>query len=298
MTNKIGVAIPTYNREDQLCNLLEIIPKNIPIYVSDNGNCLSINFKEHFEAVTFRSISGAPVPPLENWNIAAKMVKEEWVVIPSDDDVYYKNSFKIIEKYLEEYSSADIVIFGHNVIDKNYKKIYEWKPKNINYYDAPNGFNQFKYGVDARMPSIFFKTKFLEKLGFFDESFKMTAGDSDLVQRALINGISVFVPQVVSGYRVWTDGSTHKTIGTAEWMQEIDKWGKKIEEILLNIPQYHDEASTIRAEIYARNLSAGITNNKKTKGWYAAWGHMNRCNYPYKALVRTQLRILVGLIRP
>lgn len=295
---KIGVAVPTYNRENQLGGLLEMIPAHIPVYVSDNGSHLTAPFKKRFPSVHFKSIAGEPLPPLTNWNLAARMVTEDWVVIPSDDDIYYEDSFNTIEEYLERYNSADIVVFGHNTVDEEYQRINEWKPRELVQCAAPNGFDYFKYGVDARMPSIFFKKKLLEELGYFDESFKITAGDSDLVQRALIKGISVFVPIVVSGYRVWEQGSTHQTIGTFEWMQEIDYWGDKLEKTLQEIPQYASQVSEIRAEIYARNLLAGIASVKKSRGYIAAWKHMMRCKYPHKALLRTQRRLLYGLIRP
>lgn len=295
---KIGLAVPTYNREVQLNSLLEVIPEEVSVYVSDNGNHLSAAFMDRFPAVHFRAVTGDPVRMFANWNLAARMVNEEWVMIPSDDDIYFENSFRTIAEYIERYSNVDVIVFGHYTVDESYQKIGEWKPQELVECAAPNGFEYFKYGVSARMPSICFKRDFLEELGFFDENFKITAADSDLVQRALIQGRSVFVPEVVSGYRVWLGGATHNTISTLDWMQEIDYWGKKIEKILQKIPQYSREAPSIRTELYARNLLAGIASAKKSRGYIAAWKHMMRCSYPHKALLRTQRRLLYWLIRP
>jgi len=295
---KIGIAVPTYNREVQLNSLLEVIPEEASVYVSDNGSHLSAVFMGRFPKVHFLAVAGEPVRMFANWNLAARMVTEEWVVIPSDDDIYFENSFRTIAEYLERYSTADVIVFGHHTVDESYQKIGEWKPQELVECAAPNGFEYFKYGVSARMPSIFFKRNLLEELGFFDENFKITAADSDLVQRALVKGRSVFIPKVVSGYRVWLGGATHNTISTSEWMQEIDYWGKKIEKILQEIPQYSREAPSIRAELYAINLLAGVISIKKSAGYVAAWKHMKKCRYPYKALLRTQLRLLYWLIRP
>lgn len=294
----IGVAIPTYDREKHLGVLLESIPSDMPIYVSDNGSFLTPAFKDRFPTVDFRSISGNPVPPLANWNVAAKMVKEDWVIIPSDDDLYYKDSFNIIRDYLELYNFADLVIFGHNAIDENYKKIGEWSPKNKSVCEAPMGFEFFKYGVEARMPSIIFKRKLLERLDFFDENFKITAGDSDLVQRALIQGLSVFIPKIVSGYRIWVGGSTHKTISSIEWMREIDRWGEKLSCNLRGLSGYSCQAATIKAELYAQNLISGIASAKKTDGYFFAWSHMLRCKYPLNAKLGTQVKLIFNLLKP
>ncbi|MEQ1532695.1 MAG: glycosyltransferase family 2 protein [Sideroxydans sp.] len=294
----LGIAIPTYNRQDQLGTLLEAIPKQYQIYVSDNGRYLSELFRGRFPLVHFKELAGEPVKMFANWNLAARMVNEDWVVIPSDDDIYFEKSFEIISDYLDRYKTADVVIFGHQTVDGNYQKINEWKPQELVECEAPNGFEYFKYGVFARMPSIFFKRNLLEELGYFDEYFKITAADSDLVQRALIKGRSVFVPEVVSGYRVWLGGATHNTIGTVEWMSDVDYWGRKIEEILHEIPKYSKEASTIRSEIYALNLFAGVVSAKRSGGYSSAWIHFKNCSYPYRARLQTQLRLLSWLIRP
>ena len=191
-----------------------------------------------------------------------------------------------------------MVIFGHNSIDESYKKIGEWSPKNKSVCEAPSGFDIFKYGVEARMPSIIFKRKFLEQLGFFDESFSVTGGDSDLVQRALIQGASVFIPKIVSGYRIWVGGSTHKTISTIEWMRDIDRWGEKLAYNLRKLPEYSRQASTIKAELYARNLMVGIASAKKTGGYFYAWNHFLRCKYPINAKLRTQIRLIFNALKP
>jgi Glycosyltransferase like family 2 len=295
---KIGIAIPTYNRQDQLGNLLETIPDELSIYVSDNGAHLSDVFMEQYRTVHFEAVVGEAVCMFANWNLAARMVNEDWVVIPSDDDIYFENSFEKITKYLNRYSNVDIVVFGHQTVDRDYKKINEWKPKELVECHAPKGFEYFKYDVSARMPSIFFKRSLLVELGYFDEIFKITAADSDLVQRALIKGQSVFIPEVVSGYRVWSGGATNNTISSMQWMHDIAYWGKKIEKILEGIPQYSKEASSIRAELYARNLLAGVASAKRSGGYSAAWSHLTSCRYPYRARLRTQLRLLFWLLRP
>lgn len=55
----------------------------------------------------------------------------------------------------------------------------------------------------VRMPSVFFKKSFLDKIGYFDEkNFNLTAADSELIQRSLLLGKVAFIPKIVSSYRV------------------------------------------------------------------------------------------------
>lgn len=292
-----SLAIPTYKRYDELQRLLATIPLDVSVHISDNGATLPANFQQEHSNATVCKIS-PPIFMFKNWNFAIKMSTEKWVAIPSDDDIYFKDSFEIIEKYLEKYAEADVIIFGHNNVDENYKKIGEWQPLLLEEFSAPDGFERFKYGVSARMPSIFFKHSLLIKLGYFDTHFQLTAADSDLVQRALMVGNSVFVPEIVSGYRVWQSGATHNTISTLAWMREIDYWGSKIEKLLMDIPKYKNEASSIRAELYASNLLAGVVQTRRSGGYRSAWNHILHCKYPLRAKMKTQLRLLFWLMRP
>ncbi len=296
--NSIGIAIPTYKRQTQLTNLLASIPKELKIYVSDNGATLTNTFIKQHPWVTFNVLIGNPVTMYTNWNIVVRMTKEEWVVIPSDDDIYYDDSFKIIKSQTDKYSGTDIIVFGHNIVDKDYNIIDRWVPSSLMLYDPPYGFGEFKYGVQARLPSIVIRRSLLIDLGLFDENFQITAADSYLVQQALLKGKSVFVPEVVSGYRVWPNSATSATIGTIEWMEDIDKWCKSLHMHLLSTNEYSHEALKIYSEIYARNLCAGIKNVRKNKGITGGWAHLLRCKYPYQALPKTQLRLWFNLIKP
>jgi hypothetical protein len=290
-----GLAVPTFKRYDELQKLLTSIHVTVPVYISDNGSTLPESFQQqHSNAVVCKVFP--PVLMFPNWNLAAKLVQAEWVAIPSDDDIYYQGSFSIIERCLDEYADMDMIVFGHNTVDADGRVINRWLP-NLESCIAPSGFFRFKYGVDARMPSIFIKQALFKKLSGFDEGFKITAADSDFVQRAALIGNVQFVPEAVSGYRVWEGGTTHNTIASVEWMEEIDRWCNRISKFCeaRNISIY---SRSIQDEIYARNLLAGIVAVKISNGYVAAWRHVKNCRYPFRALVRTQLRLLYRLVKP
>ena len=48
----LTIAIPTYNREVLLTKLVNSIPKDINISISDNGSFLSDKFKEQHENIS------------------------------------------------------------------------------------------------------------------------------------------------------------------------------------------------------------------------------------------------------
>lgn len=290
-----GIAVPTYKREEEIRKLLANIPDDVQVFVSDNGSFLTNTFQTLYPNVVIKRVI-PEVPMFRNWNSAASAVQNKWMVIPADDDVYFSKSFSIIEQYLEQYTDLDMIVFGHDTIDASGNVLNSWVPQ-LETCMAPSGFLKFQYGVDARMPSIFVKTALFKELGGFDEGFRITAADSDFVQRAALIGNVQFVPEVVSGYRVWEGGLTHNKIASVEWMEEIDRWCDRIMAFCKEreIDLYSE---TIRDEIYIRNLLAGVVSAKKSNGYVAAWKHMMKCRYPHKALLRTQRRLLYRLIRP
>ena len=295
--SSLGIAIPTYNRQEQLESLLETIPEHIPTYISDNGSCLTESFRKKFPQARVSAVTGNIITMFENWNRAARLVSQDWIIIPSDDDIYYPQSFETVSQYLDRYAQADMIVFGHNVVDENYRIIGRWVPKTLDDLSTPSGFKHFKYGVDARMPSIIFRRSLLEAIGFFDEEFMVTAADSYMIQRASLLGRTVFVPLIISGYRVWTQGTTHGTISTQAWLKEIVQWGDKLEQQLKKVPMYASEIGHIRSEIYARNLHAGLSH-LRNKGFHLkAVRHFLAADFPWQATLLTRMKLIYQLIK-
>ncbi len=296
--NSIEVAIPTYKRDFYLDKLLATIPPHIKVSVSDNGDTVSSDLKSKFLNVSFISHPSV-IDIFENWNSAAKNATSKWVVIPSDDDLFYANAFEIIERYTLKYPDADVIIFGHNVIDEHNVTKPGWQFANEEVFNRPLGYDVFKYGVDARMPAIVFKKKKISELDFFDPQYKLTAGDSDLVQRALLTGKAVFVPEIIGAYRVWGGNLTNQKIATQQWLTEIDYWQNKIKTIakacyqnIANQPDF----DRIADEVYAQNLLGGIINTKSKSGFVASFTFFKSVRFPWRAKLITQLRIIKAII--
>ncbi len=290
----LGIAIPAYKRIELLGRLLNSINADCPIIVSDNGGHLPQSFKEQYASVCF--LVGHEVPVLENWNRAASALDTEWIITPGDDDLYYPDSFLLIENALRSAPTADIVFFGHHIIDENDEIKSTWIPTPV-HLNAPQGFERIKRGTRARPPGIAFKAKLYRKLGGFSEEFVVTAGDNDFYQRAVLIGESVFVSEPVAGYRVWDFGSTKQTVATKEWMQEVDLWCSRVRLFAKEQADYHYPAS-LQDTIYLDNLRAGIQTLKEQGLYFAAWRHVIASRYPFRSNPIAQLKLLAHLLLP
>jgi len=294
----ITVAIPTYKRDFYLDKLLSTIPADVKISVSDNGAFVHSDLKSKYPNASFIS-HPTIIDIFENWNCAAKNTLTEWVVIPSDDDLFDVNAFETIKRCTSKHTDADVLIFGHDVIDENDNVTQGWCPSEERVFDSPFGYEIFKYGVDARMPAIVFKREKLEKLGFFDSAYKLTASDSDLIQRVLLTGKSVFIPAVIGSYRIWKGNLTSQKVASIQWLSEIDYWQNKIRSIAAvcykNISA-KPNFNMIADEVYAQNLLTGISNLKSKSGFLTTFSFLKSVRFPWKARTITKLRIIKALI--
>lgn len=290
----LGIAIPAYKRTDLLDRLLRSIQTAYPVTVSDNGGNLPADFKLKHPEVHF--LTGPEVPVLRNWNRVASSQTSEWVIMPGDDDLYYPSSFPTIERTLQANPEADIVFFGHHIVDEHDQVRETWQPE-PGLLPAPQGFERIRLGAPARPPSIVFRKRLFDRLGGFSEQFTVTAGDNHFYQRASLIGNVLFCPEVVSGYRVWTAGSTRQTIATPEWLREIDLWCEGVRDFASAHTGYR-YTDALRDEIYIANLRAGIGALKSRGHYFGAWRHLLANRYPCRASPVSQAKLLAHLLLP
>jgi hypothetical protein len=299
LPHRIAVAIPTYKREELLRRLVSSIPIDWDIYVSDNDASLKPLLTPLPGVV---SHSAVLIPMFANWNRALSLVdpSASHVFIPSDDDLFLSNAGDAVEQALARHPDTDMFVFGCDFFDEHDQIWPGYRVAALQAYEPGDGFSVFSRGVDARMPGILFRKSFLDQIGAFDERFELTASDSDLIQRALLLGRSVFVPETIGLYRVWAGSLTHVRIASDQWMHEIDLWTAKIAAVIkaghqpsgpvINVNQYRDE-------ILARNLLAALGNLLNKGEVDQACDFLRRHPVPRHATLATRLRLLRQRLR-
>ena len=295
VTFTIGVAVPAYSRPELLTQLIGTIPATQPVFVSDNaGSMRSHSFA--FGCNVTISHAETLIPMFANWNRALSLVTEQvtHVLIPSDDDLYLPQAFDHMATAISVHPDADIYVFGCDLVDGAGNQRRGYVPKCREFLDQGRGFFKFEHGVDARMPAVMFRKDFLAEIGAFDETFQLTAADSDLIQRALLLGRSVFVPRVVGLYRVWAGSLTHSRQATSEWMREIDLWTDKIIRLLENGQRPAGDVVDVerfKDEIVAQNLLSGIAGLIARGEYNSARAFISQFQVPASAKFRTKLSL-------
>lgn len=296
-SQSLSVCVPVYRRSQYIRGLIDSIPSDVQVFVSDNGGLVEPQVIPVGDNVIFTMPAGAEiVGPFENWNASLRNAKSDWVLIPGDDDEYVPGVFdKIIFPALEDASDAAMIVFGHQEIDQWGIGGRTWCPNFTVVEEPDQAFDKFKYGVDARMPSIAFRRSVLMLLGGFDESFKVTAGDSELIQRLAMNYKVMFVNEIVSRYRVWGGNDTSSYIKSPAWHAEIKHWVVKLKYNILRskIRKNKAQITHIQHEIILQNYISSIV------GYRGGWGgkFLILGGYPILARPRTHLTFALLLIK-
>lgn len=267
--SKYSICIPSYRRKNELLTLMNSIRTTVPIVVSDNESYLSEQ-PELRKLAKFVGKRGPAIPIFENWNNAVRHSETEYFLIPSDDDIYYENSFEVIDDAMKKYPDRDLYIFGHNLVDEQYKIVGTWIPNRFEDYPPGQGIFPFIYGVHCRMPSVVIKRVAFERAGGFNESMTVTAGDSELIHKILLSGTSTYIPEIVSGYRVWASSSTNLTNSCDRWFAECAQWCNTIKLSAESLYGKKFLPPDFKARIMYRNVRSAYSTVKRNRGQLAA----------------------------
>ena len=210
---KLSICIPTYKRLDYLHKLVDSIPEDYPIYISDNGGFIPDDFFNRKNVI----ISHLPevVPMFSNWNNAINMVETDWFIIPGDDDVLFPEQLSLVEKNIDDYSDCAYIAYSYDLVDENDNVVGGWQPDCSKRYDKVDGFRMIQRSVPFRWPSIVINVEKSRSVGNFDESFSFTASDSLYLQTLAIKYPIALINNKIGQYRVWGNSFTNKRIFTA-----------------------------------------------------------------------------------
>lgn len=290
---QLSIAIPTRNRNEYLALLLDSVRHVADeIVVRDNAGGAARPLVERYPEVKW--MFGPELPIFENWRACLDAASSEFVAIPSDDDLYFPSLGPVLTGLGQDVARADVVIAGHRLIDSEGRTMGEWRPPRHEILAPPGAFVRFQYGVPARMPSVFFRNAFLRRIGSLDPSFRLTAADSELVQRALLHGTVAFVPEIVAGYRVWPGGLTDKTQMSELWLSEIERWSAKLAPVAtreLGRAHLRFDARRYADELFGTNLLAGVSRAYGRGEHGEALRFLDEVRFPWHARPATKLAL-------
>lgn len=295
MEHRIDVCVPTMNRVDLLLTLAESIPRAWKVHVSDNGGYL-LKSGRGAERAWDISSSDEVIGLYPNWRKATTMGQAPWFFLPSDDDLYYASAEAAVLKALESDPDVGMVIFGHHVIDEQGNVLQTWIPPLSGVVSSEEAFGLFKTGVHARMPSVLFNRRIFAEAGGISDRYVLTAGDSEVIQRLCIRNKVLFVPEVISAYRVWNGSFTHQKIASKLWSDEIEIWMGMLDQELRATswgrPWFFRRS--IQDEIRMLNIQQGVARLASLRERIA---FLRLKPYPFLASLRTQKRLLKLILK-
>lgn len=295
MEPSIDVCIPTMNRVDLLFVLAESIPSSWKVHVSDNGSYL-LRSGRIGERAWEVSSSDEVIGLYPNWRKVTTMGDAPWFFLPSDDDLYYSGAEAAVRAALQDQPDVGMVIFGHHVIDEQGNVLQTWIPPLSGVVSSENAFGMFRAGVHARMPSVLFNRQIFAEAGGISDRYVLTAGDSEVIQRLCIRKNVLFVPEVISAYRVWSGSFTHQKIASKLWSDEIEIWMGMLDKELRATGWGRSWffRRSIQDEIRMQNIHQGVARLGSLRERVA---FVRLKPYPLFASFRTQKRLLKLILK-
>lgn len=293
--SRLSICIPSYNRLGMLKELVNSIPEEYEVCISDNGNSVPDN-SFHRPNIIIDHLSTV-VAPVVNWNNAINLTDKEWFILPGDDDVILHEKLPTIEYYMDKYSDCGLIIFGYDFINQNNVVKPGWHPNEEKYMLPPDSFYFMMRSVPCRWPSIVINTKKSRSIGNLDDKsgYLCTAVDSLYLQHLAIKFPIAVVPDVVGRYRVWNNNGTSQAIFTYNWFKDINLWQDKLRNILEKEDIYEVNYDRLRSRIIFDNLIAALSfaKKKKTK---EKFNFVRKVGWPKGLGLLDYLRLIKGIV--
>ena len=188
----VSVVVLSYNSSSTVLETLDSVKEqtfsNIELIITDDGSSdttidicekwLDLNgkFFSHYNLITVKANTGLPA----NCNRALYASKGEWIKFIAADDTLKKECIEINMKYISQNNGVEILQTDADMYQDFFKKenFKSTLPNNFKeFYDLKEGKNQYDFfknvGYAFCTPSIFLKKSIIEKVGGFDERFRL-----------------------------------------------------------------------------------------------------------------------------
>lgn len=291
----LTICIPSYNRLGMLKDLVNSIPEEYPVCISDNGNYVPDNSFcrgniriHHFESV---------VSSGDNWNRAVSLVETDWFILPGDDDIIFPHMLPRVMESIKKYPDCGIIVFGYNIINEKSESKLGWCPSEEIYLPVPQSFYNMKRHIPFRWPAFAINTKKSKEIGDFDQGpFQITAGDSYYLQYLAIKNPVALIPEVIGEYRIWGNNTTITKLFSTQWFKDVKLWQDKLKDLLQQENIQFVGFNKNRDLILSDNLIAAL-NSAKNAGLVEKLKFAKQVGIPYRAGLLNIARIVRAILR-
>lgn len=205
MALTFSVVTPSYNQGEFIeRTILSVLNQTVPAMeylVFDGGSkdqTIDI-LKKYEKKLTW--VSEKDGGQTNAVNKGLKLAKGDIIAWLNSDDIYYPDTFKIVQKFFVENPAIDIVYGKANNIDKANQIIEE-------YLVEPWDFDRLKSHCFLSQPAVFFRRKIVEQYGLLDESLNFCM-DYEYWLRLGKAGVTFgYLPVVLAGSRLYQETKT------------------------------------------------------------------------------------------
>lgn len=287
----LTIGIPIYKRLDYLKMLVESIPDEYPVCISDNGYYVKDIFfsRSNVKICHLENV----VPMFSNWNQVINMVKTKWFMLPGDDDVIYPDKLEFIMQQIERFPDCAFLAFGYDIINDKNEKRKGWVANETRRYERIEAFLHIQRTIPYRSPSIVINTEKSRGIGNYCEEFAYTASDSLFLQNLALKYPIVEVNEVVAGYRMWSNNFTSLKNSTPEWFDQLNLWIQKLSELLREEKWVNIDLKKLHDLIIYDNLRSAFNNIVDVK---SKFNLLSSVGWPKRIGVANHLKIIKSII--
>lgn len=224
-TPLISIIIPTYNRHDELIQLLTSLTrqtyKNFEvIIINDAPNC-------HHTILTFQNLSITWINNIKNTggvrsrNKALHIARGQYIMPIDDDDLILSNHLELMVQHC---LNADLLYCDAELVyedRKNGRNILKRIPYNLDF----DPLVQKKY-LTVIPSGIFYKKILHDQLGFFDERFENCYWDWDWILRVMETHSIKRLPYATVLY-FFDQGGNNNSFNHIQMTHELNLFSKK-----------------------------------------------------------------------
>jgi alpha-1,3-rhamnosyltransferase len=237
----VTIVVITYNSSKYVLKTLESVKvqnyQNIELIITDDAstdntveicrNWLKTNKKRFYNSELIINSTNTGVAL--NCNRGLAVAKGEWLKYVAGDDLMQEDAIAINMDYISSHSLANVIISDKILINAKDEIISHYKHNNHSIFNNPRIlYNELLKGSSLISPiTSFFRTKFLNKIGGFDDKIPMIE-DYPLWLKISKNGYPIdYIEKYTMFYRIHNDsimGSTDRNKVNVRFLNDKKKF--------------------------------------------------------------------------